>query len=202
MSPNLFGIFIKYPEPGKVKTRLARDVGKEKAAEVCKHLVEKAMHTTRPSGNDFDRVIFYDPPDRLRDFARWFPGEHFIQQRGRDVGERMDNAIRDLLNRGAKKAVVTGADIPDLTAVIILEAFAVLDHADVAIGPATDGGYYLIGMKAPHPEIFRDIIWSTDTVLEESISRIRQSGWTCRAVQTLSDIDTLEDYHRCLKADR
>jgi len=202
MNKNLFGIFVKYPEPGKVKTRLAKDVGKEKAAAVYRHLVEKAVCQTKPARKDFDRVIFCDPPDRLAAFESWFPGEHIIGQRGSDIGERMDNALRELLGRGAKKAVITGADIPDLTSEIIRKAFAALDRADVVIGPAMDGGYYLIGMKAPHSEIFRNIPWSTGNVLKESIARIRQSGWTCIAVQTLSDIDTLDDYHRYLKAAR
>lgn len=202
MNGNLFGIFIKYPEPGRVKTRLAKDVGEERAAEIYKQLVEKAVFNTRPSGNEYSRVIFYDPPDRRKDFERWFPGERFIQQRGSDIGHRMDHAIRDLLDKDAQKAVVTGADIPELTAVIIREAFTALDYADIVIGPAMDGGYYLIGMKTTHPELFENIPWGTENVLEESIARIQQSGWACSAVQTLTDIDTLEDYQRCLKAAR
>jgi rSAM/selenodomain-associated transferase 1 len=243
---NLYGIMIKYPEPGKVKTRLAKDVGHEKAAEVYKHLVDKVMKNTRPSfiGSPFiqppplpkggwgdlseesrnnqisptpsfpkrgisdiplgaqncemmyERIIFYDPPERLPDFETWFPGEEMIQQRGHDVGVRMDNVIRDLLDMGAKKAVITGADIPDLTSVIIMEAFTALDSADVVVGPARDGGYYLIGMKAPHPEIFQNMPWSTGRVLEETMRIIRKLQLRCASITTLSDLDTEEDYKR------
>jgi len=220
---NLYGIMIKYPEPGKVKTRLAKDVGHEKAAEVYKHLVDKVMKNTRPSfiGSPFikrpplpkrgipdiplgaqycemmyERIIFYDPPERLTDFEAWFSGERFIQQRGTDVGERMDNVVSDLLNRGAKKAVITGADIPNLSNKIIEIAFRELDHADIVIGPAKDGGYYLIGMKSPHAEIFKNIPWSTGRVFEETMKIIEKLQLTCKTIITLSDLDTEDDYTR------
>lgn len=186
---------IKYPEPGKVKTRLAKDIGDKKAASVYKQLAEKVMKNTRPARDDFKRVVFFDPPELRKDFEAWFLGEHLLMQRGHDVGERMDNVIRDLLVMGAEKAVITGADIPDLTSLIIMEAFAALDHADTVIGPAKDGGYYLIGMKALHPEIFQDIQWSTGSVLEETMRRIDELRLTCASITTLSDLDTVEDYN-------
>jgi rSAM/selenodomain-associated transferase 1 len=144
----------------------------------------------------YERIIFYDPPERLPDFEAWFSGEEMIQQRGHDVGVRMDNVIRDLLGRGAKKAVITGADIPDLTSVIIMEAFTALDQADSVIGPARDGGYYLIGMKSPHAEIFQDIPWSTDRVFEETMRIIEKLQLSCKPIITLSDLDTADDYKR------
>jgi rSAM/selenodomain-associated transferase 1 len=191
---NLYGIMIKYPEPGRVKTRLAKDIGVDAAAVVCRQLAERVMENTLPLSDEVSRVIFYDPPGRLRDFEAWFPDGHFVAQRGNDVGERMDNAIRDLLSQGAEKAVITGADIPDLNAEIIIQAFAALDHADIVIGPARDGGYYLIGMKSPHPEIFRNIPWSTGKVYQESVGIMNQMGLIYRTVTTLSDLDTIEDF--------
>ena len=195
---NLYGIMIKYPEPGKVKTRLAKDVGHDKAAAIYRSLVEKVMHGTKPSDADFDRVVFCDPPDKINAFVSWFPGEQLIPQRGNDVGERMDNVIRDLLGMGAKKTVITGADIPDLNSAIIREAFAALEHADIVIGPARDGGYYLIGMKSPHPEIFQDIPWSTGSVLKETMRIIERLQLRCARITMLSDLDTENDYQRLL----
>jgi rSAM/selenodomain-associated transferase 1 len=121
----------------------------------------------------YDRFVFYDPPEKVRDFLSWLPHEKFIAQRGSDVGQRMDNAIRYLLENGAKKAVITGADIPDLTGKIIMQAFEMLDKADVVVGPAHDGGYYLIGMKSTMPELFRNIPWSTKEVFSEQSGRLR-----------------------------
>jgi rSAM/selenodomain-associated transferase 1 len=196
VNENLYGIMIKYPEPGKVKTRLAKDLGSEKAAHICRQTVELVMANTIPVNFTYDRIVFYDSAERQNDFAVWLPGEQLLLQQGADVGERMDNAIRDLLKMGAKKAVITGADIPELTAPIIREAFAALDDADIVIGPAKDGGYYLIGMKSPHPEIFQGIPWSTGKVFEETSRIIEKLHLSCRSITTLSDLDTADDYKK------
>jgi len=193
MNRNMYGIMIKYPEPGRVKTRLAKDIGDSRAAAVYRQVVELIMTNTSPSGQEYGRVVLYDPSERLSDFEQWLPGHDFMLQLGHDVGERMDNAIRDLLAQGAEKVVLTGADIPALNAAIITRAFAALDHADVVIGPAADGGYYLIGMKEPHREIFQSIPWSTEKVFEVTVSRIRASELSCSQIVTLFDIDRVED---------
>lgn len=193
MNRNLYGIMIKYPEPGRVKTRLATDIGHEKAVEICRQVTEQVMNNTVPFNQYFRRIVFYDPPERSEDFIQWLGHEQFIPQQGSDVGERMNNAIRELLACGAKKAVLTGTDIPALNSTIISSAFSALDHADIVIGPAADGGYYLIGMKEPHGELFRDIPWSTERVFETTASRIRQLGLSVSHAVKLADIDRVED---------
>ncbi len=198
MNRNLYGLFLKYPEPGRVKTRLAKDVGNEEAAAIYQQVAEMIMKNTYRGDQNYKRIVFYDPPERLRDFEQWLGQEMFIPQKGRDVGERMDNAIRELLASGVEKAVLTGADIPALNSTVISEAFAALDHADIVLGPAKDGGYYLIGMKAPHSEIFQNIPWSTPRVYQETISVLEQLHLLYRCVETLSDLDTTEDYSRFL----
>jgi hypothetical protein len=185
MMTALYGIMIKYPEPGKVKTRLAKDMGNERAAHIYRQTAELILANTVP-------------PERLKDFTAWLPGEQLALQQGADVGERMDNAIRDLLKMGAKKAVITGADIPDLSDEIIETAFRKLDQVDIVIGPAKDGGYYLIGMKSRHPAIFQDIPWSTGKVLEETMRIIEKLQLKCALITTLSDLDTADDYKRLL----
>ena len=184
---------IKYPEPGRVKTRLAGDIGAEKAALICRQITERVMKQTIPHAAEYYRSVFYDPPERGQDFMSWFPHERFMAQTGSDVGERMDKAIRYLLENGAKKAVITGADIPDLTSKIIIQAFEILDHADVVVGPAHDGGYYLIGMKSPMSELFRNIPWSTRDVFSETVRTLNSSKKSFAVLPVLSDLDTIED---------
>lgn len=199
MIKNLFGIFIKFPEPGKVKTRLAKDLGNKKAADIYRQVVELILKNTSPFDHAYDRIVFYDPVARQKDFAEWLPEEQLILQQGSDVGARMHNAIRVLLDRGGEKVVLTGADIPDLSGRIIESAFQELTRADIVIGPARDGGYYLIGMKSPHAEIFRNIPWSTGRVFEETMRRIAKLQLGCAGVTALSDLDTADDYHRLLR---
>jgi len=199
MNKNLFGIFIKYPEPGKVKTRLAKDIGNKKAADICRQVAELILKNTMPFNHAYDRIVFYDPAARQKDFTAWLPEEQFVLQQGSDVGARMDNAVRVLLDRGAEKVVLTGADIPDLSGRIIESAFQELTRADIVIGPARDGGYYLIGMKSPHPEIFRNIPWSTPRVLEDTLMELRRLRLSVTLIERLSDMDTVEDLQHFLK---
>ncbi|MHB8880278.1 MAG: TIGR04282 family arsenosugar biosynthesis glycosyltransferase [Thermodesulfovibrionales bacterium] len=190
---------LKYPEPGRVKTRLARDIGAEQAALISRLTAEKVLRQTSPDDRAdlrYERYIFYDPPERGQDFISWLPDEEFILQRGRDVGERMDAAVRHLIGLGAHKAVITGADIPGLSREIIAEAFELLDHSDVVLGPALDGGYYLIGMKTPMPELFHDIPWSSPDVLSETLKALGRLKRSYRLLTALSDLDTVEDLQR------
>lgn len=190
---------IKYPEPGKVKTRLAEDIGPEKAALICRQVTEQVMKQTIPVAGEYDRFVFYDPPERIHDFISWLQNEKFIVQKGGDVGERMEKVIRHLLENGADKAVITGADIPDLNSKIIMQAFELLDQSDVVIGPASDGGYYLIGMKSTLPELFRNIPWSTKDVFAETIKILQHSDKSYGVLPILSDLDTIEDLDNIVK---
>jgi rSAM/selenodomain-associated transferase 1 len=119
--------------------------------------------------------------------------EDVLPQRGRGIGLIMQNALSAMFAEGAEKAVVAGVDIPGLDSEIIRAAFAALDSSDLVIGPAMDGGYYLIGMKSSHPELFQDIRWSTSGVLEETLAAAGRSGLSCRLTGRLYDVDTIED---------
>jgi len=184
---------VKFPEPGKVKTRIARDTGPDRAVEVYRQIAAKVIGNTLPSDNEYERIIFYWPGTAGDQFRTWLPGEKLLPQRGADIGERMALAIRDMLCEGASKAVIAGVDIPELHREIVRDAFSKLDKADVVIGPALDGGYYLIGMKALHERIFQGISWSTDKVLGQTILAVEALNVKWDAVATLSDVDTLED---------
>jgi uncharacterized protein len=198
MSKNFYGLMVKYPEPGMVKTRLAADIGMEQAALICRQLITHVMNQTMAAGSRYERYIFFDPPGRRQDFESWFPGEIFMAQSIGDVGKRMDNVIRRLLKKGADKAVITGSDIPDISREIISQAFEMLDRVDVVLGPARDGGYYLIGMKRPIPEVFRNITWSSEDVFTETVKIIKTSGISYGVLPALSDLDTVEDLKNIL----
>ncbi len=195
MNKNIYGLLVKYPEAGRVKTRLALDIGAEGAAEIYRMIAERVFANTYPlAGADFERVIFYSPQEAKVRFEQWLSGARLILQNGRDIGEIMQNALKTLVeSEGAAKAVLTGADIPDINRDVIKDAFLRLDDADVVIGPAEDGGYYLIGMKAVHPEIFKGISWSTEKVFDETVGIIERMRLSYSMVKKLSDVDRKED---------
>lgn len=191
---NVIGLFLKYPEPGRVKTRLAKDIGDERAADFSRRIAEYVLKKTLSPDRRYFRIVFYSPETRRQYFQDWLGEEILLPQTGADVGERMQHAITAMFDRGAEKAIVVGTDIPDLRREIIETAFQRLDDADIVIGPAMDGGYYLIGMHSPHPEVFRNIIWSTGTVLRETLDIIKKRGLRCSFVPELHDVDGLEDF--------
>lgn len=184
-------IFVKNPVLGKVKTRLAKDVGNNKALKIyCQLLViTKAVC----QAVNCSRCVFYS--DEIVD-DDW-DADHFDKfvQEGSDLGERMQNAIKQVFALGAQKAVIIGSDCPQITSSIIEEAFAKLDSFDAVIGPATDGGYYLLGLKCSLPKLFTNKHWSTDTVLKDTENDLRSLGLTCFLLPELTDIDTAADLH-------
>lgn len=182
-------VFCKNPILGKVKTRLAKKVGDNKALEIYKVLLSNALKVARGSSRDF-AVYFHDHIDS-NDFWR---GARYKQvQKGADIGERMDNAINDGLQKGYDSIVLIGADVYGLTSKIVDEAFEHLISNDVVIGPARDGGYYLIGMKAHNSKIFTLSEWSTPRVLKETLLLVKQEKATYHLVDELNDIDDIHD---------
>jgi rSAM/selenodomain-associated transferase 1 len=188
-----YAVVIKFPIPGTVKTRLAKDIGEAAATEIYRQLAEGMLLRTRPKKREYDRIIFYSPAHMRDSFGEWIPGERFRPQRGRDVGEVMSNAFSEMFEDGAAKAILTGTDIPGLHRGIIKQAFSELDKSDVVIGPAKDGGYYLIGMTLPRSELFCGISWGTAKVLRETLSRIKEVNLTFSILTLLSDLDRAED---------
>ncbi len=193
---NLLGFFAKYPEQGKVKTRLAKDIGPENTVSFYRRMVEHVLKRTASTDSAYDRIVFYTPDTMGKQFADWLKGERLLPQRGIDIGERMHKALQEMFDIGADKAIVIGGDIPDLDREIIGAAFQQLDSADIVIGPAMDGGYYLIGMNSPHRGVFQNITWSTGKVLDETLLLIRKMGLTHRTVTPLFDVDGYEDFLR------
>jgi len=184
---NALIVFARKPELGKVKTRLAVTIGEQRALEIYVLLLE---HTrTLVCTADCDTHIFLTS---LHEDLFWKGCEQHLQE-GHDLGERMNAAFALLLNRDYEKVLIIGSDCPSLTEAHITEAFRRLDHCDVVIGPARDGGYYLLGMKQIHPELFINKKWSTDSVFVDTLFSIGQAGLSYVALDVLSDVDEEAD---------
>jgi len=185
---NALIIFTRNPELGKCKTRLAKTIGDQSALDVYKYLL---VHTATVSkGVDADRFVFYSEAIQTNDI--WY-NKNFNKklQRGSDLGERMQNAFQELFDLGYKNVIIIGSDLLDLNANTISEAFQLLENNDVVIGPATDGGYYLLGLKTIHKNIFKNKNWGTETVRNDTLSDLKNS--TVAMLKELNDIDTFEN---------
>lgn len=185
--------FLKAPYPGAVKHRLAAGIGPELAAEVYRAIAEEEIRRTAPRGDEYQRLFFFAPLDARREIEDWLPDEIVHPQCEGDLGTRMAQAMAAPFARGARRVAVIGTDVPWLSREEVRAAFDSLDHHDVVLGPATDGGYYLIALKRPEPELFRDVAWSTGTVLATTRERAAGLGLSVRVLPTLGDVDTAAD---------
>ena len=187
---NALIIFIKNPVLGKVKTRLAGTVGDETALEVYKELLNYTQKITLLI--DADKFLFY--ADFLQREDEW-PNDRFIKhlQKGNNLGERMYTAFEDIFLNKYQKVIIIGSDCLDLSASVIEDAYKFLNESDVVIGPAKDGGYYLLGMKNLHPCLFKNIAWSTSQVLKQTVSICRSQHLNYSLLPTLTDIDVEND---------
>ena len=185
-------VFIKNPELGKVKTRLAKTVGAPKALKIYKSLM---AHTRAIALSvKAKRLLFYS--DWINDEDEW-PSASFNKylQADGDLGLRITQAFQSAAEK-AEKLIIIGSDCPQLSADIIEDAFAALDEHDFVIGPALDGGYYLLGMNTFEPALFQDIHWSSATVKAETVAKINGLGKTVCELIPLSDIDFEEDWEK------
>ncbi|RXJ49857.1 TIGR04282 family arsenosugar biosynthesis glycosyltransferase [Gelidibacter gilvus] len=181
-------IFTRNPELGKCKTRLAKTIGDENALEVYKFLLNHTASIAKEV--KADRYVFYSE-NILKDDL-WDIGTFRKKlQKGDDLGQRMQNAFVELLEMGYEKVSIIGSDLLDLDAEIVNTAFAQLDFNDVVIGPALDGGYYLLGMKNLYPNVFKNKVWGSASVLQSSLKDLQNS--TVYLLKELNDIDTFED---------
>jgi len=187
-------MFMRAPLKGKVKTRLAKTLGDEKAAEFYRLCIESTIGEICRLPGGVRRYVLFDGPihgyhtDPLIDL-----GFKISVQEGENLGQRLSNAFNMILNKVAGKAVIVASDVPDLTTSVIQWALDSLDDGDVSIGPCHDGGYYLIGMKELHKELFNDISWSTDQVYKQTLAAAKKKGLVVRELPILVDIDTEVD---------
>ena len=188
-------IFIKNPEAGKVKTRLAKDVGNENALTIYKHLL---AHTCKIAIEvKANRLLFYADKIPLRDDWSETNFQKFVQQGG-DLGLRMLNAFeKAFLN--SQKVIIIGSDCIELNSEFTEIAFDKLKTHDFVIGPANDGGYYLLGMKYAEQSFFQGKAWSTSTVFGDTVADISNLSKSLFILPLLSDVDTIADLSPELK---
>ena len=184
-------VFEKNAILGQVKTRLASGMGELPALEIYKHLVQLTYSALEevpvPVWTFFSDFI----PESTHPIV-----ENSLVQQGRDLGERMSNAFALTFESGRDKVVLIGTDCPTLQNLHLLQAFEALNHSDLVLGPATDGGYYLIGMKSSAAYLFEGIAWSTSQVLSQTLHVASQQGLIVTLLPELDDIDTQEDWQR------
>jgi hypothetical protein len=181
-------IFTRNPELGKCKTRLATTIGAESALDIYKYLLQ---HTATLSEKvKADKYIYYSENIKHEDIWNASIFNKKLQQ-GHDLGERMDNAFKELFKLGYEKVIIIGSDLLDLSSDDVNNAFEILNESDTVVGPAKDGGYYLLGMKTMHSKVFKNKDWGTSTVLNNTLSDLRDR--TIYMLKELNDIDTFED---------
>lgn len=191
---NLLIIFVKYPQPGLVKTRLAKDVGKQKAADLYRLFVEAALKRTK--GKNFKRLIFYTPQDKVKEIKKWLgsDGLEFRPQKGRDLGERLFNAFRLTLGSSCVRRIVTiGTDSPLIDRKVVNTAFKALETKQCVLGPALDGGYYLIGLSSLKKEVFKGINWGTKKVFAQTLKRLKMLKMSYSFLDLSFDVDRHKD---------
>ena len=184
-------IFVRKPELGKVKTRLAATLGNEKALTVYVELIEHTCAISGPA--NADKFIFY--ADSIGENDIWGePGFTKKLQVNGDLGGKMKDAFTVLFKQGYEHVVIIGSDCFELSTRIIDEAFKLLEQKEVVIGPAEDGGYYLLGMKTLLPFIFENKHWSTGHVFQQTITDLQKENISFAELITLTDVDTEEDW--------
>lgn len=182
-------VFCKNPLLGQVKTRLAKTLGDEMALAIYLKLINHTQNVVKAV--DADVAVYYS--DYVDTEDSWNNAYIKKRQHGKDLGEKMFNAISEGRNMGYASVCLVGTDIYELTPGIIEGAFDKLNKSDVVIGPARDGGYYLIGMTRPDAKVFDISAWSTSSVLEETLLRVQEQGLGYAMLEALGDIDTEED---------
>lgn len=186
-------VMAKHPAVGRVKTRLAAAIGPEAAVALARAFVEDLAARLRPL--PYEVTWAYWPPEAP--FAALVPGIRCRPQRGADLGERMAAAIAEQLAAAPGPVLVIGADAPHVPAAALAEAARALrTETDLVLGPAADGGYYLIGLRAPAPALFTDVAWGTATVLAETQARAARAGLRTVLLEPCFDVDEPDDVER------
>lgn len=194
-------LFVRAPELGRVKTRLEKELDEVTILDLYRCFVEDIIKTLTTGGCDI--TVYFAPSHKESAVREWLgPTIHIQAQTGRSLGEKMSNAFSDVFATGVGRAVLIGSDFPDLDIGIIREAFTVLENKDIAIGPAEDGGYYLMGFQKEvfDGDVFTGIDWGTEHVYQQTMQRIKDAGLSSHVLPIWQDIDVYEDlvcfYHR------
>jgi hypothetical protein len=186
---NALVIFAKFPEPGRVKKKIGEVIGMDSSAGLCSAFINDLI--SKNKDKDYDLYLSFIGHQYKEKYKNIFPEAILYVQRGMNLGENMYCSFEDLLD-DYDKVVIIGCDVPNLGSDIIVKAFNALDSYDVVIGPAEDGGYYLIGMKQPH-EIFEGLPWGSDKLLDAQIELLKEKKLTYVLLERMSDVDTIDE---------
>jgi rSAM/selenodomain-associated transferase 1 len=191
-------VFVKAPRPGAVKTRLAKAIGAPAAAAAYRQLVATLLNQLAGLGGV---EVCFSPDDAAGEVRHWLKeGWSSSPQGDGDLGKRMESAFRRAFQTGAKRVAVIGSDCPVVRAEDIREAWGGLQTHDVVLGPAADGGYWLIGLRQSQPNLFSDIRWSTENVFAETLRRVQHAGLSVQLLRELADVDTDREWRAFLGA--
>jgi uncharacterized protein len=188
-------IFAKEPSPGQVKTRLCPPLSAQDAARLYGQFLEDVLEEMARLP-EMKRALAYTPASARPFFQNLAtPGVHLVVQTGEDLGERLRQVFDWGFTQGAQTVLIRNSDSPDLPGRLVTEAREVLEHgrAQVVLGPCPDGGYYLVGLRSPQPQLFHDITWSSPTVLADTLARAANLGLPVHLLPPWPDIDTCDD---------
>ncbi|PJJ59511.1 TIGR04282 family arsenosugar biosynthesis glycosyltransferase [Hymenobacter chitinivorans] len=185
-------LFARHPALGLVKTRLAHTVGDEEALRVYQELLDHTRAAADGVAAAKTLWLAGEPAASPNFFTDWLGYEQLPQPAG-ELGQRMQHAFEAAFAAGATRVVIIGTDCPELTSTHLREAFDQLAHHEVVVGPALDGGYYLLGMRTVVPDFFRNKAWSTDSVLTDTLADAARLGLRVAQLVPLSDVDTASD---------
>lgn len=188
-------VVAKKPAPGQTKTRLCPPLTPAQAADLYECFLRDTLDAMRKVSG-VECVIAYQPEDAKDYFQLLAPDMSLTHQRGMTLGERLDDLLTEALVGGSQKAVVMDSDSPTLPVEFLSKAFEKLRETDIVLGPTTDGGYYLIGLKKPQPRLLRQVQMSTSHVLSDTLALAETSGLTVSLLPTWYDVDTITDLYR------
>ena len=197
MIPGRVIVFLKAPRPGFVKTRIATELDAEGAAAIYQVLVGITLSRLESRS---EVELRFAPDDAAGELSHWRrPAWQLRPQGDGDLGARMGRAIDDAFSEGVARVLVIGTDCPEIEASDLDDGFSALEGHDLVVGPAVDGGYWLLGLDRPRPELMRDMRWSGDRVFDTTMHRARDAGLRVAELRRLRDIDTLEDWRTWLR---
>ena len=182
-------LFTKYPEPGKAKTRMIPVLGEAAAAELQRAMTAHLIDTLRPN---IDLLVRFTGRDAAAMTQLFGPSRYEPQGDG-DLGQRLQRAASETLAEGRDQVIIIGADCPGVTPATLHGASALLRRYDTVLGPARDGGYYLVGLKQPQPALFNGIDWGTDAVLQQTLDAANAAGLSVALLPVMDDVDRPED---------
>lgn len=193
--PNRILLFARYPVPGQAKTRLISELGTQGASRLHRRMTEHAVGVVRAArGDENTEVTICFTDAGQRDFRAWLGTDlRYAAQSSGDLGDRLQRAFETAFRNGSMRTLAIGADVPGVSLEILLQAFSRLRERDVVLGPAADGGYYLIGMNHSRPELFTGMDWGTERVCAQTRDAIGRLGLTVAELPTLDDVDRPED---------